>query len=64
MYGYDDPIVQISKNLSYLLRHGAVEQGLKIDKEIHKHAFQKLKLYNNLAKVYALFYGNHHRTRN
>ena len=28
----DEPNVQISKNLSYLLRHGAIEEGLKIDK--------------------------------
>ena len=29
----DDPIVKISKNLSYLLRHGAVKEGLNIDKD-------------------------------
>jgi len=27
-----DPDVRISKNLSYLLRHGAVKEGLNIDK--------------------------------
>lgn len=29
----EDPIVKISKNLSYLLRHGAVKEGLNIDKD-------------------------------
>lgn len=29
----DDPLVAISKNLSWLLRHGAIEEGLNIDKD-------------------------------
>lgn len=28
--GHDDPNVKVSKNLSYLLRHGAEKEGLKM----------------------------------
>jgi len=44
-----DPDVRISKNLSYLLKHGAHKEGLKIDKEgfVRIDDILQLEFYRN-----------------
>ena len=44
-----DPDVRISKNLSYLLKHGALKEGLKMDKEgfVRIDDILQLEFYKN-----------------